>query len=440
MEVVQIPYNEGVRLPGERASKLGHLEVLKSELVRDLIKQFEASNLETSDSSVIWEPMPNDAKPLSIIFGVDGSWQTVTSELPPYRELAFIKTALIRLDQKALSDIDREFPHPFELRDLMSNSAIYHATVLPMKNISVPGLNVYDTVRKTIYDSVKDASLNSEIMETLKWISYEKWSGDKKSLPVFECPHCETTEATLEYDEEVGECPKCHKEILLTDMLGFHMDMSPDSVPITVVGSYMAIHETLMLFTGIRYYWEHNKEILRHCLFVKDGPLSIRAQYSKLVNPIRRFLEYARKTGNEIHMIGQEKSGKFWDHLELIHKGAPERSLYIPGDKYIKSEVQSRPNTGAPYGRDTNYGAKVFLNLSDYHHSVLNIPTGMHKTNPSIKDLMGADKIFATIPTILSSKYEGALLPVELANGIASLSTYPSAQILKLFSISNDAL
>jgi trehalose utilization protein len=35
---------------------------------------------------------------------------------------------------------------------------------------------------------------------------------------------------------------------------------------------------------------------------------------------------------------------------------------------------------------------------------------------------------------ILSNRHEGALLPVESANGIASLSTYPSAKALELFS------
>jgi hypothetical protein len=39
----------------------------------------------------------------------------------------------------------------------------------------------------------------------------------------------------------------------------------------------------------------------------------------------------------------------------------------------------------------------------------------------------------ATLPKILSNKFEGALLPVELANKIASLSTYPSAKVLELF-------
>jgi hypothetical protein len=37
------------------------------------------------------------------------------------------------------------------------------------------------------------------------------------------------------------------------------------------------------------------------------------------------------------------------------------------------------------------------------------------------------------LPSILSNRHEGALLPVELVHGVASLSTYPSARILKVF-------
>jgi hypothetical protein len=64
---------------------------------------------------------------------------------------------------------------------------------------------------------------------------------------------------------------------------------------------------------------------------------------------------------------------------------------------------------------------------------VLNIPTGEYVENPTFSNLIGAERIFATLPTVLSSRFEGALLPVELAHGVASLSTYPSAQILKIF-------
>jgi hypothetical protein len=88
------------------------------------------------------------------------------------------------------------------------------------------------------------------------------------------------------------------------------------------------------------------------------------------------------------------------------------------------------------YGTDTNYGAKVFVKYDDYHKMVINVPTGERGEfveNPSISNLIAIADIVATLPKIISNRYEGALLPIELANGIASLSTYPSAKVLELF-------
>ena len=42
-------------------------------------------------------------------------------------------------------------------------------------------------------------------------------------------------------------------------------------------------------------------------------------------------------------------------------------------------------------------------------------------------------RILATLPGLISHKFEGALFPIELANGIASMSSYPSAKILQRF-------
>jgi hypothetical protein len=429
-----MPYRAGDRLPAERASRLGHLEVLKSELVNKLIKNFQENLIDVS-AKAIWEPMPQDGEILTIVFGIDGSMQPIESETPPYKRLAFVKTALIRIDRFALSKIDKDSPHPFALRDVLANSALYHATVFPLRHVSIPGMSTYHAIRRIIFDSLKDPSLDGEPMETLKWLAYEKWSGMEKQLPLFECPHCEETVATLPYDAETGNCPNCNGDLFITDMLGFHLEMAPDSAPDSIAMAYMNIHEVLLMFTGIRHYWEdeNKRDVLKKCLFVKDGPLSIRAQYSKLVAPIRRFLAFARDQGYPIHIIGQEKSGRFFDHLEIIGRNAPEGSIFIPGDQYIKEEIQHRPNTGAPYGKDTNYGAKVFVKINNYHQMVLNIPTGEFIENPKLDDLIGAKNIFATLPSILSNRFEGALLAIELANGIASLSTYPSAQILKIF-------
>ena len=51
----------------------------------------------------------------------------------------------------------------------------------------------------------------------------------------------------------------------------------------------------------------------------------------------------------------------------------------------------------------------------------------------NINDLIGVERIIKTIETLVSHKHQGALIPIQLANGIASLSTYPSAKVLKLF-------
>jgi len=428
-----MPYKAGQRLPAERASRLGHLEILRSEFVNKLVKNFEEPTYNSPSRNPIWQLIPTGGTPLSIVFGIDGSMQPIESKTPPYKRLAFVKTALLKIDQFALSKIDKESPHPLALRDILSDSALYHATVFPLQHVSIPGVTTYHAIRKIIFDSLK-LDLGGEALETLKWVAYEKWDGKMKNLPLFECPHCEKTVATLPYDAEAGNCPQCKGDLLITDMLGFHQEMAPDSAPDTIATAYMSIHEVLLLFTGVRFYWRDKKEILSRCLFVKDGPLTIRAQYSKLVNPIRRFLEHAKEEGYPVHIIGQEKTGRFCEHLELIGRNAPVGHIFIPSNQYIKEEIQHRPNTGAPYGKDTNYGAKVFVKLNNFHQMVLNIPTGEFIADPTLSDLIGIENIFATLPIILSNRYEGALLPVELANGVASLSTYPSAKILEIFS------
>lgn len=435
-----MPYQKGSRLPGERASKLGHLEVIKSPLVQELCKNFEDPVCLPESFNTAWQPLPTGGRPLNIIFSSDGSIQTIEAPQPPYKAIAFVKTALLKLDQYAIAKLDKETPNPFAIRDLMKDSALFHSTAFPLRHVNIPGKNIYNAVREIIYESVKDKGLNDALdgamMETLKWIAYEKWSPNPKShLEKYGCPHCHNEVATLPFDQEQGTCPGCHGEIFITDMFGLHLTMTEDFAPNQVASDYMAVSETLMIFTPIRYFWEHNREILKNCFLVKDGPLSLRATLSKLSAPIRRFFKFAKESGIEVSMIGQEKTGAFFEHLQLIGKTAPPGSIFVPNNTYIRDEIQ-HSNLSGIYGQYTNYGAKVFIKYNDYHKMVINVPTGEQGEfveTPAVYHLIGIDRIIATLPEILSNRYEGALLPIELANGIASLSTYPSAKALELF-------
>ncbi|WP_445354871.1 hypothetical protein ACJJI5_18360 [Microbulbifer sp. EKSA008] len=430
-----MPYKPGTRLSGEKASKLGHLDVVKSELVIELIKQFETAEPAKVESESKWEVISGGVEPLRLVFAVDGSKQTIRSDVPPYKELSFVKTALLRLDQHALNKLDQVAPHPMALRDIMSDSAMYHATVLPLKGVKIEGKNNYHAVRGIIFESIKDASLNAEPYKTLKWLAYEKWTGQSNRSPNFQCPHCEKGVNGLEYDSDTGVCEHCGGDLYLTDMIGFHLEMGEDVAPESIATSYMLIHETLLLFTGIRYFWETDKlNVLSQSLFIKDGPLTLRSQYSKLAIPIRRLFEYAKRNGITLNVMGQEKTGLFVDHLDVISRQAPDKSVFAPSNTYIRKEVQYSSERSEPYGLRTNYGNKVFVNLDRYHHMVISVPTGEYKDTESLDDFIGLPRILATLPALVSYRHECALVPVELANGVASLSSYPSAAILKVFS------
>lgn len=444
-----MPYQRGNRLPGEKASKIGHLEVIQSPLVKRLCDSFNSHEDVALQTSVNWSELPTEGNLLNVIFSADGSIQTIEDKKPPYKAISFIKTVLFKMDQCALDKIDKENPHPFVLRDIMKESALFHATSFPLRHVFISGKNVYHTVREILYESVKDPGLNNSIggamMDTLKWIAFEKWNEEKKTqLEHFGCPYCDIdkygeSHATLGYDEESGKCPNCKNEIFITDMFGLHQTMSDDFAPNQVAMDYMSIAETLMIFTPIRYYWEHRKNTLKNTLLIKDGPLSLRATLAKLSAPIRRFFLYAKSQNYYIHMIGQEKTGAFYDHLQLIGDSAPDSSYFYPDNTYIRNIIQ-HSNSSSIYGSDTNYGAKVFVKLNSYHKYVLNIPTGLKGEgiqNPEVSNLIGFNNIVATLPKLLSNRYEGALVPVELANGVASLSTFPSAKALELFSESS---
>ena len=433
-------YSGGGRLPFETASKLGHLNVINSEWVKSLVEDFETNNLDSESefNNSIWNIFSNkDIEPLKHIWVVDGSYVPVRDN----KEVSFVKTALMTIEQSKIAKIDKEYPHPLQLKEIMKDSALFHATVFPLKNIRSKKGNIYNTIRNIIYDSIK-IDEDGIYFETLKWLVFEKWNNSKVNSPDFECPHCmKKVNSGIKYDKDKDICEYCGKEVLLTDMIGFHLDMNEDSAPIAVSSSYMMIMELLMLFTVIRLHWDHkDKSLVSETLYIKDGPMTLGGQYSKLVPKIRKFLDFANNSGRPIHIIGCEKSGIYFDYLNIIKKFVKVKEIEIKyavlSHEYIRKEIQRTPDHINPYGYRTNYGEKVFVVLDNNTHMVLNMSPGEYNKSgefPQIADIIGLNRIIATLPSLVSRKYEGALYPIELVNGIASMSNYPSAKILEDF-------
>jgi len=431
----------------ERKSKLGHLEVVSSPLVKKLCENFESQEYSKDQSEIVWNQLPYNGSELNIIFSSASAFKVIESNQVPHKAIAFIKSALLSLDQYAISKLDKKNPSPFAIRDIMKGSALFHSTAFPLRHVFVPGKTIYQSIREIIFESVKDSGLNDSLdgamMKTLKWIAYEKWDTEStKPLEPFGCPNCLENVATLPFDIEKGNCPSCGEEIFITDLFGLHLNMQEAYAPNQIASDYMSVAETLMVFSPIRHFWDNNREHLENSLMIKNGPLSLRATLSKLKAPIQRFFKFAKKSGHEVALIGYEYSGAFHEHMDLIMNDAPNGTVFIPDDIYIKSKIQhSNISSDRKYGQDTNYGAKVFIKFNSQHSLVLNIPTGERNENvdsPSMDKLIAFSNIVKTLPKVLSNRHSGSLLPVNLVKDIASLSTYPSAKVLELFTRFNN--
>jgi hypothetical protein len=440
-----MPYQAGSRLGAESASKLGHLAVVNSEWVRSLVIDFDQVTQDEADTSgTVWETFdPTGVQPLRTVWAVDGSYARVKTELKPSKEVAFVKTALLTIDRGRLDTIDKRHPHPLLLQDILRDSAVFHATVFPLKNIKTPLGTNFDAVRNIIHDSMK-VDERGAFFETLKWLAYKKWNTQSsQESPRFQCPHCDHERDGMGYDLEEDECPECRERCFLTDMLGFHLDMDEDSAPDSVASAYMTMMEHLMLFTAVRLLWNHSDPgLVGETLFIRDGPMTLRGQYWKLVPRIRDFLQHAIKMNRPIHIVGQEKTGAFVDHLGSISRFACPQAEGDPASfvtlshGYISKEVHRRAKRANPYGERTNWGEKLYLKLDPRTKLVLNVPTGDYKPDnefPSSRDMIGLKRILATIPSLISRKHEDGLYPIELANAVASMSSYPSAKVLQRF-------
>jgi hypothetical protein len=80
--------------------------------------------------------------------------------------------------------------------------------------------------------------------------------------------------------------------------------------------------------------------LLAETLFLKDGPLLLRAQLARLVEPIRDFIETLKRNKIALHLVGIEKNGDLVDHIEEIKKHLPNPGDYfLPTVRYLQEEV-----------------------------------------------------------------------------------------------------
>jgi hypothetical protein len=156
---------------------------------------------------------------------------------------------------------------------------IYHgATVLPLSGVVVPGQTVSSTIRKTVDDTLRATGLYT----TLRFLVSREWQADYEMVEHMACIAC-GDEIRLPRHAVAFRCPGCGMHHTLADYLSLVHSPPDDWATAEAARGLRDILETLLLMRFLQVYRDRSV-ILRRTLFVKDGPLLLRAQLALFIH------------------------------------------------------------------------------------------------------------------------------------------------------------
>ena len=165
----------------------------------------------------------------------------------------------------------------------------------------------------------------------------------------------------------------------------------------------------------------------------------LRGQYSRLIDPMRGYLRFLHDEKVPFFVAGTEKDGAFAEHIGQMNdwfKG--EGAVFVPDNRYILDRIKHAGAADTRYGEKVLYGSKAYVRVDDRNVLVLNVPNRRHgwdsyDYDARAEDLIGFERIVATLKKLVSRQFQNALLPIVAVNRLASMSFYPSNNILERF-------
>jgi len=333
--------------PIEPASKIGQLRIINDPVLQGIIKSFEAIG-------------PSAGAPLVTVSGhvdlqtesairrvvvIDGGEALIPNPIRRERALGFITAAalLLRMDEyeKLAGD---PMADPRDISRELENKLWYKPTAIPLSGVGMPGMSVREALRAVVNSTLSHA--NTGLIDTLSFLIYREWLPSwptDEEPPSMDCVGCDQR-ISLPYKERAISfaCPHCAHQHYLSDYLGI-CEVSEDFGRESTVSNLRNVLEVLMLFDLVRKY-RNEKDQLRKTLFIKDGPLLLRAQLSRLVQPIRALITYLQALGVHLHIVGVEKNGPLVGIIdEFRDKLVAPGDFFLPSVKFLLEEVSAYP-------------------------------------------------------------------------------------------------
>jgi hypothetical protein len=382
------------------------------------------------------------------ILAIDGSYAEVDVKNGyPGAKVGYCTAASVLIDLQLVGEIDAERPvNPVEFRKTEQAASV---------DAALPGSNVVTrrqdsaraSFREELYDLFADIVVDEDDRTNLL-STYEALLALKPTAHHQSCPYRESYGCTAEIAIGHGcsTCPTCGHPVYSTDALRIHERFRDIGTNGEAFGLVMQVIERLLVIHFLRCFERRNLlQRLTSLAFFIDGPLAVFGPPAWLSAAISRELKRLNQkvqaaTGQDLLIVGIEKSGVFVQHFEDIDQTeTPGEYLFsarqhmLLSDGYIKKRIL-HSHSPKRYGLDTYFGRKFFYKAQSGARIVASIPF-----LTDAQDTIDAEDIclypqFAAICTLLdrvvSSRYANSVSPLIAANAQAAIPLQLGSKVL----------
>ncbi|MEO0075420.1 MAG: DNA double-strand break repair nuclease NurA [candidate division WOR-3 bacterium] len=384
-----------------------------------------------------WQP--------SMVVAIDGSYQSVPVKNGfPSAEYGYVTVASVLILLDKIRELEKaEFINPVEFRKTeiagTTESVYAGANIVIDEEESAKA-----SMRKMLFEEFlneapfyeKDEANKETLLATYEYLLKLKIdkSGESKAP---ECPY-DDCENRLSYGYKEYKC-QCEKERKLysTDALRLHELHNPSGSCGEMYGQIMFTLERLWLINILRAFERMNfLQSLKQTAFILDGSLAVYSTSSWLAKSIQdelyRLNEVQKKiTGQDLIILGIEKSGTFVNHFEMLDTDEegisgkfPKQNALLLTDEYIKKNI-ILSESPKPYGQDTYFGRKFLYKTSNGYRVVCNLATfndyqretktAYPNQFPRLADVM------SLLDQIVSNRFQNSVSPLLSAHAEAAI-------------------
>jgi hypothetical protein len=425
------------KYPTEAASKIAHMKLLQNPTISALITQFDAVDPGADPSAGECTGTVNMSEPHGIthVVSVDGGEVVVPNPVRREKAVGFVNVCTTMFSMATLDRLRNEpWMDPREYARILLDSQTLQPAILPLAGVALPN----QTVRQSIRTLIDQTLEMSGLYPVLNFLVSRMWNDGYEmpgpGSPAMLCRSCRI-EFSLPRNQRVFACPECRHGHTLSDYLGIAEDGSDDWGRADAVTQLRDVMETLSLFAVVRGLYG-DPATLGRVLFIKDGPLLLRANLYKLADAIRELAAHLRSRETPVNIVGVDKHGEMVDFIPFVASKLPNPGDYfLPSVPYIVREIKGGefPSDPRQYRNRVSFAAKLIARVGPDHLLALSIPTGEFMLAPAAGDLLGFERIIRALGRLVSYRYENALMPIVATNSAASLSFNPSGRILEHF-------